>query len=770
MTAPLTTLIGRNESVAEAIALLRGDDVRLLTITGPGGIGKTRLVQAVASAVADRFADGVVFVPLQSVRDPGHVIGTIARSLGLYDGEGDLEQRLVAHVEGRQLLLVVDNFEQVVEAAPALAAIVAASPSLKVAVTSRTRLRIAGEQEFPVAPLARDAAVNVFLERAREIRPDFLPDEADLAAIAEICDQLDCLPLAIELAAARVKLLSPKTMVGRLGRRLELLTSGSRDAPARHRALRNTIDWSVDLLDDAEKTLFFHLSVFVGGCALDAVEEVCGGGLDALGSLVDKSLVRVTGERFGMLETIREYASELLDASPEAEDVRRRHAGHYLRLAQAGAAPGLGASDQAMWRAALENDHDNIRAALRFSLDTGDAATAHQLCASLWRFWFERGYLSEGRLWLDEALAVSSDASLARARALSGNSVLAHYQGDYDRAEQLSQDALELSRSLGDAKAIAEAYTGLALVRRTRGDYTEAERLFREALAAYEGLGDEGGIARTVDRLAMSFVITGEHDRGRPLFERSLELFRQLGDSHGIALALYGLAVTRPAGGHVAARAQVDESLDILRAVGDRRTFGKVLWCSAGINADLGDVEMAAAQFEESLTLFVEFGDRWFSALVLESAAFLAAEVREPERAVSLLGAAGAIWETLDVPLMGHLRDRHHRVLTEARSRLGEDSFSTIWERGRRLPVTATVELVASVGARTDADVAAGLTPREIDVLALVATGRTDAEVAEQLVVSLRTVHAHLRSVYRKLDLHTRSAATRYALEHGLAA
>ena len=765
----MTTLVGREESVADGVALLRRDDVRLLTITGPGGIGKTRLIQAVASAVADRFADGVVFVPLQSVRDPGHVIGTIARSLGLFDGEGDLEQRLIAHIAGRRLLLVVDNFEQVVEAAPALAAIVAASPSLKVAVTSRTRLRVAGEQEFPLAPLTRGAAVSVFLERVHAVRPDFQPDDADLDAIAEICDQLDCLPLAIELAAARVKVLSPSAMVGRLERRLELLTSGSRDAPARHRALRDTINWSVELLDDDEKTLFRRLSVFVGGCALDGVEEVCEGGLDTLGSLVDNSLVRVDGERFAMLETIREYAGELLDASAEADDVRRAHANHYLRLAQA-AAPGLAASNQAMPRATLEADHDNLRAALRFSLDAGDAATALQLCAVLWRFWFERGYLSEGRRWLDESLAAATEASLTQARVLSGNGVLAHYQGDYDRADELCKNALELSGSLEDAKGVAEAYTGLALVRRTRGDNPEAETLFRQALSVYEALGEEDGIARTLDRLAMNLVVAGEDDRARPLFERSLGLFRQLGDSHGIALGLYGLAVTRPTDGHVAALVQVNESLDILRAVGDRRTFGKVLWCSASINADLGDVETAAAQFEESLTLFVEFGDRWFSALVLESAAFLAAEVGDTERAVSLLGAASAIWATLDVPLMGHLRERHHRVLAKARGRLGEGRFAVTWEEGLQLPVSAAVELVAAVGARSVADVAAGLTPREIDVLALVATGRTDAEVAEHLVVSLRTVHAHLRSVYRKLDVHTRSAATRYALEHGLAA
>ena len=769
MAAPMTTLIGREGSVAEAAALLRRDDVRLLTITGPGGVGKTRLATAVASAVADQFADGVVLVPLQSIRDPGLVVGTIARTLGLFDFEGDLEQRLVAELQGRRLLLVVDNFEQVVEAAPSLAAIVVASPSLKVAVTSRTRLRVTGEQEFPLAPLTREAAVGLFLERAREVRPDFQPEEADLDAIAEICGQLDCLPLAIELAAARVKLLSPRTMLARLEHRLELLTSGPRDAPARHRALRDTIGWSVELLDDAERTLFRRLSVFVGGCTLEAVEEVCGGDLDALGSLVDKSLVRVDGERFGMLETIREYAGELLEESAEAEDIRRAHAAHYLRLAQA-AAPGLAASDQATRRTTLETDHDNLRAALRCSLDAGDAATALQLCAVLWRFWFERGYLSEGRLWLDESLAASDEASPARARALSGNSVLAHYQGEYDRAEQLCQDALDLSRSLDDRKGIAEAYTGSALVRRTRGDYPAAEALFREALSVYEGLGEQEGIARALDRLAMSLVVAADFDRARPLFERSLGLFRRLGDSHGVALGLYGLAVTRPAGAQVAARAQAAESLDILRAVGDRRTFGKVLWCVADINADLGDAETAAAQFAESLTLFVEFGDRWFCGLVLESAAFLAAGVGDTERAVRLLGAADAIWAAIEVPVMAWLRERHDRVLAEARSRLDKARFAAAWEEGRRLPVTATVELVAAVGARTGVDAPDGLTARELEVLALVATGRTDAEVAEGLVVSLRTVHAHLRSIYRKLDVHTRSAATRYALEHGLVA
>ena len=265
---------------------------------------------------------------------------------------------------------------------------------------------------------------------------------------------------------------------------------------------------------------------------------MCGGDLDTLGSLVDKSLVRADGERFGMLETIREYAGDLLDSSAEADALRRAHASHFLRRAEA-AAPGL---------AALETDHDNLRAALRFSLDARDAATALRLCGALWRFWFERGYLSEGRLWLDESLAASPAASPGRARALSGNGVLARYQGDYDRAEGLCRDALDLSRSLDDSKGVAEATTGLALIRSARGDYPEAETLYQEALSIFERLGEEAGIARTLDRFALNFVVTGEFDRARPLFERSIGLFRRLGDSHGVAAGLYGLSVTHPPG------------------------------------------------------------------------------------------------------------------------------------------------------------------------------------------------------------------------------
>ena len=768
MTAT-TALIGREQSIAEAVTLLSRDDVRLLTITGPGGIGKTRLAEAVAAAAGDRFADGVVLVPLQAVDDPGLVVGTVARSVGLFDFEGDLSQRIVDHLRDSRMLLLVDNFEQVVGAAPSLAAIVSSSPGLKAVVTSRTRLRVGGEQELPLEPLARDDAVHVFIERARAVRPDFAPNEPDLEAIGEICDHLDCLPLAIELAAPRVKVLSPQTMLTRLEHPLELLTSGSQDAPQRHRALRDTIGWSVELLDDDGRTLFRRLSVFAGGCTLDEVEEVCGGTIDGLGALVDASLVRSDGERFAMLETIREYAAELLRASGEADEIRRTHARACLQLTRT-AATALGGPDQRRWRARLAVEHDNVRAALRFTIDDGDADSALGLCLALWRFWLERGYLGEGRLWLDEALALGTEPTAARARALTANGVLSHYQADYHAAEELSREALDLSRSLDDPTSLAEALTGLALVRRARGAYDDAEAHYLEALAIYDELGDEEATARTLDRLAIALAIGAQEARARDLFERSLALFRRLDDATGVAFGLHGLVMARAPGNPALARVQIDEALEILRGLGDRRNVAKVLWSAADVALEQGELEAAAVYLAEPLTLMVEFGDRWFCGVLLESAAELALAGGDAERATRLLGAAEGVWETIGAPRPTFLRTRHDAVVAAIERALDPGLLEAAREDGRRLPLNATVELVSGTRPAPSADVPEGLTARETEVLALVADGCSDAEVAERLVVSLRTVHAHLRSIYRKLDVHSRSAATRYALEHGLAA
>lgn len=767
----MRALIGRERSLADASALLQRDDVRLLTISGPGGVGKTRLALEIAATAGDQFADGVVVVPLQALHDPTLVLGALARAVGLFDADGDLEARLVAHLEGRQLLLVVDNFEQVAVAAPALGALVAAAPGVKALVTSRSRLRIQGEQELSLGPLARDDAVHVFLERARAVRPDFEPADAELAACAAICDQLDCLPLAIELAATRIKLLSPAGILARLERPLELLTAGARDAPARHRSLRDTIGWSYALLGDREQALFRRLAVFIGGFTMDAAEAVCGGDLDTLATLVDESLVWSDGERFSQLETIREYAAEALEESGEEAAVRRAHARYFA----AEVLPAAGSPGQAgaLRHAATEADHGNLRAAIRWALDNGEIAKALELCARLSGFWLERGYLGEGRAWLDEALAAPSRPTSARARALTASGVLAHYQSDYDRADRLCAEALTLSRSLGDERGVAEALTGLALVRRTRGDYAGAEPLFAEALALYETFAAEEAVARALYRSAMSLCLGAQHERARPLFQRSLDLSRRLGDSTGVALGLQGLVLARRPGSEPEARAQVGESLELLRALGDRRNVAKVLVVAAEVNGALGDGELAAEQFAEALTLFVEFGDRWLYGWSVETAAELVARAGDHERAARLLGAAETVRLAIRAPLPAALRERHDSVLGAVRSGLGEGRLGAVLEEGRGLAVGATVELVQPPSRSTGAGGAGvgsqdGLTDRETEVLALVAEGLTDAEVAERLVVSIRTVHAHLRSIYRKLDVRTRSAATRYALQQGL--
>ena len=471
-----------------------------------------------------------------------------------------------------------------------------------------------------------------------------------------------------------------------------------------------------------------------------------------------------------MLETIREYALEALEASAEADDVRRAHAAHYLGVASA-AAPGLAAADQAIWRARLEADHGNLRAAIRWSLDDGDAATALELCALLSRV------LARARL-------PRRGPALARRGARRPGGGVAHPRPRADRERRPRRTTRPTTTtprsSAGGARPVSlarrsEGHRGGGDGARARAagraaTTRDAEALFQEALAVYDELGDEQGTARTLDRLGIALALAGEADRARPLFERSLELFRRLGDSTGIAFGLHGLSFARPEGAELEARAQNDESLAILRGLGDRRNVAKVLVDAADIYAELGEVETAAAQIEESLTLFVEIGDRWFWGWSLESAAYLAAAGGDAERAARLFGAADAVWTAIGAPLPAKLRGQHDRVLAEVRGRLGEDRFETAWDEGGRMPLGETIELVQPARSRPAADAPEGLTAREVEVLALVAEGLTDAEVAERLVVSIRTVHAHLRSIYRKLDVRTRSAATRYALEHDLVA
>jgi predicted ATPase/DNA-binding CsgD family transcriptional regulator len=763
-----TKLFGRESELSVLRDLLLTADVRVLTITGPGGVGKTRLAAVLTNELADDFADGVVVVPLAVVADPRLVVPALARAFGLGEGEDEPLEALTRHLSDRRLLLALDNFEHLAEASPFLVGLVSACPGVKVLVTSRARLRITGEVEYVLAPLDATAAAALFVDRARAANPAVEVEGAGLLAVAEICAALDGLPLAIELAAARTKLLDPEAMKTRLGDRLELLTAGPRDLPARQQALRDTLDWSYDLLNVDERRLFVSLAVFAGGFTLESAETVCVTRLADISSLVDNSLVRRDGERFVMLETIREYAWQKLAESGDVDEARRVHADHYLAFAEA-AEPELTGPEQASWLERLESERGNLSAALRYLLEDGRGEVALRLASALWAFWLAHGYLGEGRRWLEQAVAGGGDAAATvRAKALNGAGILAHYQGDYARAEALCAGSLALYRHAGDDRGAASALSGIALTARTRGDYETARSTFGEALEISERLGDRQAVARTLDRLGVAVWFAGDDKRARTLVEQSLAAFRQLEDVEGVGLSLLDLGlISLSQGDDARALPLLEQSLAICRELGDRRNIAKASYALGDAACDAGDFSAARGLYEESLNLSVELGDRWISAISLEGLAAVALATSEAEAAAQLLGAAEVLRDATGAMRSAYFQLRYERVLAETRARLGGDTFETASAAGRaQTPEQASSAFAEPISRASDRqDV---LTAREVEVLRLVADGFTDSQVAERLVVSLRTVHAHLRSIYRKLGVTSRSQATRYALEHGL--
>ena len=794
MPAPPTALVGRERELAEVMALLEREDVRLLTLTGPGGVGKTRLaLQLVADLAADH-ADGAAFVDLAPVREPGLVVPAVARALGVREVPGrPLGETLADGLRGRHLLLVLDNLEQVVAAGPEVAALVAACPRLTVLATSRAPLRVRGEHEYPLPPLALpvpggpasaagladNPAVTLFVERARAVAPGFALTEANAPAVAEICARLDGLPLAIELAAARVKVLSPQALLARLTNRLRLLTGGARDLPDRQRTMREAVAWSHGLLTEAEQALFRRLAVFAGGFGLEAAQAVGGSGggeggergeganpsplvlpsppersdtpsspsvLDVLTSLVDQSLVRWQegpgGEdRFGMLETLREYALERLAHSGEGETVGRAHAGFFLALAER-ASPELVGAGQAVWLDRLEADHGNLRAALEWGLGR-EPAVAARLGAALWRFWGVRGHLSEGRRWLERIVAVGGEgaAPAVLAEVLHGAGSLALSQADDGRAAELFERALALRRVAGDAPGTANTLRRLGALALRRGDPERAERLLTESLALYCAAANGRGIALVQGNLGMLARARGDHDRAAVLLAEGLAFFRAAGDREYAAYrltALGDLALTR------------------------------------------GDLARAAACFGEGLALLRELGDRHGTVDGLAGVAAVAAACGRWQPAARLRGAAEGLREALGAAPSPPARAEHERAVADLRARLGEAAFAEAWTMGRALAidqaaaeaVTLADELAAAPSAAPSSPptpiLPAGLTARETEVLRLVAQGLTNAQIGERLFVSPRTVNAHLTTIFRKIDVTSRAAATRFALERGL--
>ncbi len=672
----LTSFVGRQRELAEARRLLGTN--RLLTFTGPGGTGKTRLSLELAVDVIDRFPDGVYFVPLAAIADPNLVPSTIAQALGLQEAPGRPPmEHLIEYLGDRKLLLILDNFEQILDAAPRVGDLLRASPRIQIIVTSRAALHVYGEQEFPVPPLSlpdlkhlpsleslsQYEAVALFIQRAAAARPDFAVTNENAPAIAEITWRLDGLPLAIELAAARVKLLPPAAMLARLQRRLSLLAGGPRDLPTRQQTLRDAIAWSCDLLDGSGQRLLARVSVFVGGCALPEAEAVCGPAeelgrdvLEGLAGLVDQSLLRhedVGGEpRFVMLETIREFALERLEASGEASQIRRRHAAAFLALAE-DAAPHLQGPEGKTRLDRLEREHDNLRAALGWAVERGEVETALRFGAALWRFWQMRGHLHEARERLGAILALPGAASRpAYAAAVEAAGGIAYWQGDFDAARAYYEAQLEVARERGTPFDVAQALYNLAFPYTVpRADLEKGRALLREALAIYEQAQDRAGIAKT---------------------------------HWGLASAEFGLS-----GGQAALR-HLSVCIPIFRALNDRFSLGWALHSYGLAMMETRDLAGARAALAEGLTIFAEARDVSGIAGLLSDFSNLALLENDPHRAGRLAGGWSALASASDADLANFIQTlgEHWNV---GNVTLDREALAAAIEEGRAMSVEQLV-------------------------------------------------------------------------------
>jgi predicted ATPase len=651
LPVPATPFLGREQELAEVVALLAADNARLLTLTGPGGTGKTRLALQAAGLASDAYPDGVWWIPLAPLRDPALVLATAAQTLGSKNG-------LAEHIQDKSMLCLFDNFEQVVEAAPEIAALVGACPNLDVLVTSRERLRVGGEQTYPVPPLAESDGEALFLTRARAVDPAFAPSEA----VRELCLRLDELPLALELAAARTALFSPEQLLEKLSQRLDLL-KGERDADPRQQTLRATIEWSYDLLAAEEQRLFRHLAVFAGGCTYEAAEEVAWADPDTLQSLLDKSLLRKrdskVGPRYWMLETIREYASEKLEALGEADELRRRHAEYFLALAEE-AFPELKGSPRP-WLDRLEADHDNLRTVLDRLESAGRTHEALELAGALYRFWNQRGYLLEGGDRLERLLARERAGTSARVRALHGAAVMASATGDPGTAEKRAEEARDLARTLGDV-------------------WGEAYAVYMLGMAATERKDWSGAL---------------------PFFEASLDAFRRLGDDHYVLLAEDGIAwISRMLGDHERGKRLHEETLARARASGDSGVVALQLWQLAGLAIKEGRTNEALAMLREALVLNRDEGYREGIAEVLVAMATRLQAVSAPAAAPALLAAAARLREEIGGGA-GWVADAIERLRGSLRDSLGDAAFESAWERGCAL---STDEAIALALVETELD------------------------------------------------------------------
>jgi excisionase family DNA binding protein len=811
----LAPLIGREREVAALLSLLRdAHGPRLVVLTGPGGVGKTRLAMAIAATAGDIFADGAAVIDLAAIRDAALVPATIARALGVREvGERALLDQIAAMLLDKHLLLVLDNFEHVVEAALCVGHLLAACPHLTVLATSRSRLRLTGEHIFPVHPLpvgaassngargAQDAssspAVHLFATRAQAIQPGFRLSDEHARVVTDICRRLEGLPLAIELAAAWIAVLPPAALLARLDTRLPLLSEGPRDVPLRLQTMRNAIAWSYDLLTSEEQALFRRLSVFVGGFTLDAAEAVEGERsgatspalLNLTASLIDKSLLRRANDgeapaRLGMLETIREFGLEQLQEQGELESARQRHAEYVLAFAEESERT-LRSREQVRQLARLEAEHDNLRAALTWALGDPDRGeTSLRLAGALHWFWFLRDHYGEGRQWLQRAIAQSATQppTPARVKTLGGAGFLAFAQSDYGAARGWLQQSIALGRALPDPVGLASALHLLAMGDLFQADHAALLPVIEESVALFRQLEDRWGLATSLCTLGMA-ILTGPHpDAASAPLAESLHLSREIGDTWGNARALhYSGELARLRGDDKRAESLFAESLALYRDLDHRGMVAIILHNQGYVAAHRGLPRQGLASFAQALDAHLAHGDRHNVGHCLAGMAGMAALLGRLEPSARLFGAADMLLEQLGTALWPVDKVDCERNREFARARLGEASFDAAYAAGRAMPLERAVAEARSLAEFPDdaivvtgtalgaAERPFGLTPREHDVWRLLANHATNREIADHLSISPRTVMHHVSHLLGKLGVTNRRAAaalaTRYELD-----
>jgi non-specific serine/threonine protein kinase len=761
----LTSFIGREREIAEIKRLFQA--TRLLTLTGSGGAGKTRLAIQVAADVCDSFANAVWFVDIAPLTDPALLPQTVATVFGLQDQGGrPIAEVLREYLREKQLLLLLDNCEHLIDACAHFADdVLRAASHVTILATSREALNIAGETTFhvpsltlpdienlpPLESIAQSEAVQLFVARARAVRSTFALTKQNAPAVTQICHWLDGMPLAVELAAVRVKALSVDEIAARLDDRFNLLTLGKRTALPRHQTLRALIDWSFDLLSGDERVLFRRVAVFAGGWTLGAAEAICSGQgikqqhiLDLLTHLVDKSLVQVEERegkaRYHMLETIRQYASAKLAESGEQAHIRDNHLAFFLKL---------GRSESLLWDAEprstfdrLETEHNNLRAALTWSLENQQTETGSRLASVLWWFWRSRSYLSEGSAWLRRLLDSTQTYPVpadVRAKVLEAAAGLAWRQGNIEQATALSQENLDLCRTLGDKHGMAFSLGTLGRVAWLGGDYAKAWTCHEQALVLRREMDNRSGMSYSLGHLAE--VAWGE-------------------------------------GNLTQAKELCIEALALLRRVHPQWHLGELLNKLGTVARSQGDYVLARSSFDESLADQRDLGDRWDIAYSLEGIACIAAAEGRPEGAVLLWGFAEALRETINAPLPPAYSANYAPIISHSRTQLGVETFARAWADGRKMSVNQAIDY--ALAERTPSDESTipskagkrkfgGLTARERQVAALIAQGRSNRAIAEELVIGVKTVEAHITRILDKLGFESRTQIAGWAISKGLA-